>query len=252
MRPSRARLRNFFCHGAKPMHLGDDVGRHEADIVPVQRILRSGISEADPDLHGTFPSRVAQSKRNRPPARERAASLFDSGGSYSALFVAALGSFAFVAFSAFFALGLVALGCRRGFVSFGLHRRRSDDGRDGEVAVVDRRRDALGQLDRADVDRIADVEPGDDRCGSRPGCSPRRRSVSSSWRTTLSTPPRLRPGESSSLSNRTGTATVTLVCSRNAQEIDVDRTAVDRVEMRRPWARSGAACRRRRPSRPSS
>ena len=34
------------------MHLGDDVERHEADIVPVHRILRTGISEAYPKLHG--------------------------------------------------------------------------------------------------------------------------------------------------------------------------------------------------------
>jgi hypothetical protein len=33
------------------VHLGDDVGRHHADIVPVKRIFRAGISEAYPNLH---------------------------------------------------------------------------------------------------------------------------------------------------------------------------------------------------------
>jgi hypothetical protein len=36
---------------------------------------------------------------------------------------------------------------------------------------------------------------------------------SSSWRTTLSTPPRVRPGESSSLAKRDGTLTCTWLCS---------------------------------------
>jgi hypothetical protein len=37
------------------MHgLGDRVDRHEADIVPLHRILRAGIAEADPDLHGRY------------------------------------------------------------------------------------------------------------------------------------------------------------------------------------------------------
>jgi hypothetical protein len=35
----------------KAVHVGDDIGRHEADVVPVQRILHARISEADPDLH---------------------------------------------------------------------------------------------------------------------------------------------------------------------------------------------------------
>jgi hypothetical protein len=42
---------------------------------------------------------------------------------------------------------------------FGLHRRRSDDGGDGEVFFGVRRRDALRQLHLADVDRIADLQP---------------------------------------------------------------------------------------------
>ena len=32
-------------------HLGDGVERHEPDVVPVQRILRAGIAETDPELH---------------------------------------------------------------------------------------------------------------------------------------------------------------------------------------------------------
>src|SRR3546814_14118128 len=33
------------------VHLGNGVYSHEADIVPVERILRARISKADPDLH---------------------------------------------------------------------------------------------------------------------------------------------------------------------------------------------------------
>ena len=36
---------------AEIVHRRDDVDRHEADIVPVHRIFRSGISKACPDLH---------------------------------------------------------------------------------------------------------------------------------------------------------------------------------------------------------
>ena len=39
-------------HGAEIMRFGNDVARHEADIVPVERVARSGIAEAGPDLHG--------------------------------------------------------------------------------------------------------------------------------------------------------------------------------------------------------
>ena len=101
----------------------------------------------------------------------------------------------------------------RGLFLLGLHRRRSDDGGDGEVAVVDRRLGALGQLDLADVDRIADVEAGRAAMWISSGISAASQTSSRSWRTTLSTPPRFRPGEASSLSKRTGTLTVTLLCS---------------------------------------
>ena len=37
--------------GAEVVRLGDDVGRHEPDIVPVERIFRARITEADPKLH---------------------------------------------------------------------------------------------------------------------------------------------------------------------------------------------------------
>ena len=72
---------------------------------------------------------------------------------------------------------------------------------------------ALGQIDLADVDRIADVEPGEGDRGSRPGCWPRRRPARARGWTTLRTPPRLMPGESSSLSKRTGNVDVTWLCS---------------------------------------
>ena len=41
--------------GAEIVRFGDDVARHEADIVPVERIARSRIAEAGPDLHGVGP-----------------------------------------------------------------------------------------------------------------------------------------------------------------------------------------------------
>jgi hypothetical protein len=37
--------------GAEIVDGGDRIDGHEADIVPVQRILRAGITEAGPDLH---------------------------------------------------------------------------------------------------------------------------------------------------------------------------------------------------------
>jgi hypothetical protein len=39
--------------GLEAMHLGDRIDGHEADIVPVERILRPRIAEADPELHGS-------------------------------------------------------------------------------------------------------------------------------------------------------------------------------------------------------
>src|SRR5207237_8151900 len=44
-------------------------------------------------------------------------------------------------------------------VFFRLHRRRRDDRGDSEVFLTVRRLDAIGQLDRTDVDRIADLQP---------------------------------------------------------------------------------------------
>src|SRR6476659_2081593 len=52
-----------------------------------------------------------------------------------------------------FALGL------GGLFLFGLHRRRGDDGRDGEILVGVGDGDALRQLHLTDVDRITDFKP---------------------------------------------------------------------------------------------
>src|SRR5690606_29191424 len=41
----------FLLHRAETVDFGDCVRNHEADIVPVHRILRTGIAEADPELH---------------------------------------------------------------------------------------------------------------------------------------------------------------------------------------------------------
>src|SRR5207244_7420612 len=48
---------------------------------------------------------------------------------------------------------------RRRLFLFGLHRRRSDDGGNGEVFVRVGRSHAIGQLHSVDVNRIADLEP---------------------------------------------------------------------------------------------
>src|SRR3546814_7267280 len=41
----------------------DLIDRHEADIVPVHRILRAGIAEADPELHSRLPKRRRSAER---------------------------------------------------------------------------------------------------------------------------------------------------------------------------------------------
>src|SRR5438045_3999791 len=72
---------------------------------------------------------------------------------------AAFGSFAAFGLSTFLALdGRDGIG-RRSLFLFRLHRRRSDNGGDGEVLVLVRRLNPLGKLNLADVDRIADLEP---------------------------------------------------------------------------------------------
>src|SRR4029079_7916005 len=50
------------------VHLGDDVGGHEADIVSLQRIFRAGITEADPELHRR--SLAGAAIKKKPPAGE--------------------------------------------------------------------------------------------------------------------------------------------------------------------------------------
>src|SRR4051812_39095068 len=68
----------------KAVCFGHDVGRHEADIVPVQRILRARIAEADPQLHRTHLACVVAKKK--PPAGEGERFLISNGWSdYSAL-----------------------------------------------------------------------------------------------------------------------------------------------------------------------
>ena len=55
--------------------------------------------------------------------------------------------------------------------------------------------------------------------------------TSTSWRTMLSTPPRLRPGDSASLMNRTGTLTRMRAAGADALEVDVDGQVLDRIEL---------------------
>ncbi len=50
-------LKLLFGRG-EAVHVGDDVGRHEADIMPVHRILGARIAQPDPDLHPTSPNKA--------------------------------------------------------------------------------------------------------------------------------------------------------------------------------------------------
>ena len=102
------------------------VDRHEADVVPVQRILRTRIAEADPDLHRT-PSPLRGSGHwgegagiaQRPGLRASPSPLPASGSGLQFSFAAAQSAFVGIAF-------------------FAAQRRRSDDRGDGEVAIGDR------------------------------------------------------------------------------------------------------------------
>jgi hypothetical protein len=58
----------FLLPWAEAMGFGDDVDGHEADVVPVQRILRARISKADPDLHCRSLA-GARANKNRSPLR---------------------------------------------------------------------------------------------------------------------------------------------------------------------------------------
>jgi hypothetical protein len=56
----------FLLHGCEIVDFGNGVHRHEADIVPVHRILRARIAEADPELHRVIPG----SRRHAPCAHD--------------------------------------------------------------------------------------------------------------------------------------------------------------------------------------
>ena len=47
------------------MHRGDDVGGHEADIVPLKRIFIARIAEADRELHGGSLAGAGSNRRRR-------------------------------------------------------------------------------------------------------------------------------------------------------------------------------------------
>src|SRR6478672_6642900 len=57
------------------MRVRDDVGRHEADVVPVQRIFAARISKAHPQLHRRSLA-GASTNKNRPPHGRRAVLVF--------------------------------------------------------------------------------------------------------------------------------------------------------------------------------
>ena len=115
------------------MGLGDDVGGHEADIVPLQRILRAGIAEADPDLHcGSLAG--APANKNRSPCEASGYLRSEAGEGEGLIAAASPRSLAFLGF-AFLALDGRDRVRRRSLFLFRLHRRRRDDRGDGEVLV---------------------------------------------------------------------------------------------------------------------
>ena len=145
--------------GPKAVRLGDDVGGHEADIVPLERILRAGIAEADPELHRRSASVSAAQKET---ARPQGGRFLDSSRRRGGLILRP------PAFAAAFAASpsspssptvgtspSAAASSSSAFIADGATM----------VATVKsssvRRADAVGQLDLADVDRIADLEPGE-------------------------------------------------------------------------------------------
>ena len=151
MRPSATRLRNFLVHGEKSCTAATMSAAMKPTLCRCSAYLRARIAEADPDLHRRSLAGARENK-NRPPFRdERFPEYFAAGSAYS-LFSAprrpSRSPFAFRTFLAFSELGFGGSSSRSGFFFlFGLHRRRGDDGGDGEVLVLVRRHHALGQAD---------------------------------------------------------------------------------------------------------
>src|SRR5213075_3285189 len=155
IRPSLTRPRNFFCHGPKPWTAAMASAAMKPTLWRWSAYCAPGLPRPAQICMG-----AVTASKNAHPASGMGV-LVRIGSRRSLGFLAAFG------FAAGFTLGFFLadgrnLALRRGFLFLGLlHRRRGNDGSNGEVAIVDRRFHALGQLDLADVERIADLEPGE-------------------------------------------------------------------------------------------
>lgn len=104
----------------KAIHVSDYIYRHKADIVPVERILRSRISKADPELH--------RAPLCAPPQQGKGRKSLGLGFVFSRV---------------------------RSVLR--LQTRWRDDRRQREVAISDRGSHALRQYNRRDVNRITNL-----------------------------------------------------------------------------------------------
>src|SRR3954464_9628515 len=210
--PAQAPLRyeapEFLLPGAKAMDLGDNVDRHEPDIVPMECILRAGISEADPELHAR--SLACAQRKKKPPAgkgerflvqkQDRAYSPPPSpcvspspSGSSPSSTVGTSPAAAVSSSSAFIADGATIVATVKSSSWF--------------AAVT-----PSGSFTWLIWIESPISSPSSGTWISL-GMLAASQTSSSSCTTAFKTPPRFKPGEASSLSNRSGTATCTLVCS---------------------------------------
>ena len=126
-----------------------------------------------------------------------------------------------------------------------LHRRGAGNGRDGEVAVGDHRAHAGRQLDRRDVDRIADSVPSRSTVMNS-GIALAGQWNSTSWRTMFEHAAALDAGRLVLVDEVDGHVDVDLGVLADAQEIDMDREIPDRIELVVLRAGPGSSRRRHR------
>src|SRR6478672_3842500 len=172
MRPSAIRPRNFFDQGVKlctsammSAAMKPTLCRWSAYCAPgLPRPTHNCIAQILPLWmgRGTMRSMVEgcwSARPTPPPSNLRSMVPLPTSFARREELLAAL-AFA-LGLAAFTFLALDGRDCvgRGGLFLFGLHRRRGDDGRDGEILVGVGDGDALRQLHLTDVDRITDFKP---------------------------------------------------------------------------------------------